>query len=162
MKPTCTFFSTLCILFLSASIANAQKQTVLAGTASNSNTSEFAAKVREAGLSRLLSGKGSFTIFAPTNDKFNPGNAKGDALRSIVSYYIVPGKIDSKVLARDIEDGSGRAIYTSLEGGKLWAMKEGDRFVIHDEKGNTVTIREADHYMSNGVIHQLDGVALQQ
>lgn len=161
MKPTCLFFSTLCFLLTITSL-QAQTQTVMAGTASDNDTSEFAAKAREAGLSHLLSGRGNFTVFAPTNDRFNPGNAKGDDLRAMVSYYIVPGKIDSKVLARDIEDGSGRAIYTSLEGGKLWAMKEGDHFVIKDEKGNKVTIKEADHYMSNGVVHQIDGVAAQQ
>ncbi len=162
MKPTYSFFATVCLSLLFATTTYAQKQNVLAGAAADQNTSEFAAKAREAGLAHLLSGKGTFTIFAPTNSHFNPGSAKGDALRAMVSYYIVPGKIDSAVLARDIEDGFGRAIYTSLEGGKLWAMKEGDRFVIKDEKGNTVTIQEADHYMSNGVIHQLDGVALQQ
>lgn len=140
----------------------AQSKTVMAGTADSGNTSEFAAKAKEAGLGTLLSGKGEYTVFAPTNGNFNPGSASGDDLRAMVTYYIVPGKIDTKVIERDIKDGHGRAIYTSLEGGKLWAMKDGGRIVIKDERGKTVSITGADKYMSNGVVHEISGVAMQK
>lgn len=140
----------------------AQTKTVIAGTSDTKETSEFAAKAKEAGLGKLLAGNGSYTVFAPSNEDFNPGNASGDKLRALITYHIVPGKIDTKVMERDIKDGSGRAIYTSLEGGKLWAMKEGDKIVIKDEKGNKINIVDADNYMTNGVVHEVSDVAVQQ
>ena len=66
------------------------------------------AAVKAAGLAETLQGKGPFTVFAPTNAAFaklpagtvdtllKPENK--DKLTSILTYHVVPGRLDAKVL----------------------------------------------------------------
>ena len=72
----------------------------------------FARAINMAGLTETLKSRGPVTVFAPTNEAFkklNPGgmdsllkSANTLALTNFVSYYIVPGKLRSKDIARQI------------------------------------------------------------
>ena len=85
------------------------------------------AAVKAAGLVDTLSGKGPFTVFAPTNAAFaklpagtvetlvKPENKA--TLTKILTYHVVPGRITAQQIAvdggdaprhRDAEDGRGR------------------------------------------------------
>lgn len=128
------------------------------------------AAVKAAGLVETLSGKGPFTVFAPTNEAFNklpkgtvetllkPENKA--MLQGILTYHVVAGKMDSKAIAAAIKAGNGKAILTTVQGGKLIAMMSGKKLVLTDEKGNKSTVTIADVYQSNGVIHVVDAVVM--
>ena len=50
---------------------------------------------------------------------------------------------------------------TTVSGGKLWAMMNGDHNItIKDEAGNVSNISTYDVYQSNGVIHVVDKVLM--
>jgi uncharacterized surface protein with fasciclin (FAS1) repeats len=128
------------------------------------------AAVKAAGLVETLSGKGPFTVFAPTDDAFAklpagtvdtlvmPENKA--MLTKILTYHVVAGKMDSKKIAQAIKKGGGRATFKTVSGGTLTAMMHGDAVMLTDEKGGTAMVTTADVYQSNGVIHVIDTVVM--
>ncbi|PTS98494.1 fasciclin [Pedobacter sp. HMWF019] len=128
------------------------------------------AAVKAAGLVETLKGAGPFTVFAPTNEAFDklpdgtvatllkPENK--DMLTKILTYHVVAGKLDSKMIAKAIKEGNGKAELTTVEGGKLWAWMEGKKLMLKDEKGGTSMVTIADVYQKNGVIHVVDTVLM--
>ncbi len=128
------------------------------------------AAVKAAGLVDTLKGPGPFTVFAPTNDAFaalpagtvdtllKPEN-KG-MLTTILTYHVVPGKLDAAALTKQIMDGKGIATLKTASGGTLTAKSAGGKVMITDEKGGSATVTIADVYQSNGVIHVVDKVLL--
>ncbi len=126
--------------------------------------------VKAAGLVETLQGKGPFTVFAPTNAAFDrlpagtvetlvkPENKA--TLTGILTYHVVAGKLDAKELAKWIKKGNGTAELTTVAGGKLWAMMEGNDIIIKDEKGSKAKLTIRDVYQSNGVIHVIDQVVM--
>ncbi|MGN6165695.1 MAG: fasciclin domain-containing protein [Flavisolibacter sp.] len=130
------------------------------------------AAVKAAGLVETLEGKGPFTVFAPTNEAFDklPSGTVSNLIKpenkatltTILTYHVVPGKIDSKELMRWIKKGNGTAELTTVEGGKLWVMQNAGGLWLKDEKGNTAKVTIKDVYQSNGVIHVVDTVLMPQ
>jgi uncharacterized surface protein with fasciclin (FAS1) repeats len=128
------------------------------------------AAVKAAGLVETLEGKGPFTVFAPTNEAFDklPAGTVSNLLKpenkatltTVLTYHVVPGKIDSKELMKWIKKGNGTAELTTVEGGKLWIMQNANGLWVKDEKGNTAKITIKDVYQSNGVIHVIDTVLM--
>jgi len=128
------------------------------------------AAVKAAGLVDTLKGPGPFTVFAPTNDAFaalpagtvdtllKPEN-KG-TLTTVLTYHVVPGKLDAAALTKQIMDGKGMATLKTASGGTLTAKAMGGKVMITDEKGGSATVTIADVYQSNGVIHVVDKVLL--
>ncbi len=126
------------------------------------------AAVKAAGLVETLQGNGPFTVFAPTNDAFNmlpaglvetllkPENKS--QLSGILTYHVVSGRLDSKSIAQKIKEGNGNAEFTTVAGGKLWAMMKDDKIVLKDENGGMATITTKNVFQSNGVIHVIDHV----
>ncbi|HEX8635459.1 MAG TPA: fasciclin domain-containing protein [Pyrinomonadaceae bacterium] len=128
------------------------------------------AAVKAAGLVETLSGKGPFTVFAPTNDAFAklpagtvdtlvmPENKA--MLTKILTYHVVAGKMDSKKIAQAIKKGGGRATFKTVSGDTLTASMHGNGVMLTDEKGGTAMVTTADVYQSNGVIHVIDTVVM--
>lgn len=128
------------------------------------------AAVKAAGLVDTLKSTGPFTVFAPTNNAFaalpagtvdtllKPEN-KG-TLTTVLTYHVVPGKLDAAALMNMIKDGNGSATLKTAAGGNLIAKSAGGKVMITDEKGGTATVTIADVYQSNGVIHVVDKVLL--
>jgi uncharacterized surface protein with fasciclin (FAS1) repeats len=128
------------------------------------------AAVKAAGLVDTLESPGPFTVFAPTNEAFDklpagtvdtllkPENQA--QLKKILTYHVVAGKLSAKDIAKQIKAGGGRATLTTVEGGTLTAMMQGDKLVLTDEKGGTSTVTIANVYQSNGVIHVIDTVVM--
>jgi uncharacterized surface protein with fasciclin (FAS1) repeats len=123
-----------------------------------------------AGLVDTLKGKGPFTVFAPTDDAFNKVGAgtltfvmqpeNKATLVKILTYHVVPGKLDSKAIAKAIKKGGGRATFKTVSGGTLTASMHGSGVMLTDEKGGTAMVTTADVYQSNGVIHVIDTVVM--
>jgi uncharacterized surface protein with fasciclin (FAS1) repeats len=128
------------------------------------------AAVKAAGLVSTLEQAGPFTVFAPTNEAFEllpdgtvqtllkPENKA--KLTGILTYHVVAGKLDSKALAALIKAGNGTAVLSTVEGGKLWVMMDGNKILLKDENGGMATITIMNVYQSNGVIHVIDHVVL--
>jgi uncharacterized surface protein with fasciclin (FAS1) repeats len=128
------------------------------------------AAVKAAGLVDTLSGKGPFTVFAPTNQAFaklpagtvdtlvKPENKA--TLTKILTYHVVPGKMDSAALMKAVKDGNGKATLKTAEGENLTVMQSGSTLEITDAKGGTSKVTIADVNQSNGVIHVVDTVIM--
>jgi uncharacterized surface protein with fasciclin (FAS1) repeats len=128
------------------------------------------AAVKAAGLVDTLQSAGPFTVFAPTNSAFDklpagtvetlvkPENKA--TLTKILTYHVLAGNYDAKSIVGAIKKGGGKAEFTTVAGGKLWAMLDGKNVVLMDEKGGRSTVTIADVRQSNGVIHVIDSVVL--
>lgn len=128
------------------------------------------AAVKAAGLVETLQSAGPFTVFAPTNAAFEmlpagtvetllkPEN-KG-TLTTVLTYHVVPGKLDSKSIAALIRKGNGKAELKTVAGGTLTATMKGNDLMLTDEKGGSAKVTIANVYQSNGVIHVIDHVVL--
>ena len=128
------------------------------------------AAVKAAGLVDTLEGPGPFTVFAPTNEAF--GKLPADTvptllkpenkptLTKVLTYHVVAGRMSSLQLAAAIKAGGGKAMLTTVEGGKLTATMKGKAIILTDEKGGMSKVTIADVNQSNGVIHVVDTVLM--
>ena len=128
------------------------------------------AAVKAASLVDTLKSAGPFTVFAPTNAAFDglpagtvttllkPENKA--ALSGVLTYHVVSGKMDAAALVKAIGMGNGKAMLTTVAGGKLVATASNGVVMITDEKGGSAKVTTADVFQSNGVIHVVDKVLL--
>ena len=128
------------------------------------------AAVKAAGLVETLSGPGPFTVFAPVNSAFaalpagtvdnllKPENKS--TLTSVLTYHVIPGKIDSKSVMKMIKDGNGKTMAKTVQGEELTFTTKGKDLWVTDSKGNTAKVLIKDVYQSNGVIHVIDKVLM--
>jgi len=128
------------------------------------------AAVKAAGLVETLKSPGPFTVFAPTNAAFaalpagtvdtllKPENKP--TLTKVLTYHVVPGRLDAAALMRLIDAGGGKAMLTTAAGATLTATMRGGNVYVMDAKGGTAMVTIANVYQSNGVIHVVDKVLL--
>lgn len=126
--------------------------------------------VKAAGLVDTLQGPGPFTVFAPVNaafaalpagtvEKLLKPEAK-DTLTAVLTYHVVPGRLNAKALERQIKAGGGKASLKTVQGGILTVMMSGDNLSVQDAKGGIANIAITNVMQSNGVIHVVDRVLL--
>lgn len=157
------------LVFASVVEAQNSKNIVETAMASKDHTTLVAA-VKAAELVEVLSSKGPFTVFAPTNnafDKLPTGTVASllkpeskSNLQAILTYHVVSGKLVSKDVVAAIKAGKGKATLTTVQGSILTASLEGKNVILTDANGNKSTIIAVDLLSSNGVIHVLDTVVL--
>lgn len=143
---------------------------IVEGAMGSGEHTTLVAAVKAADLGETLSGPGPFTLFAPTNAAFaklpagtvdtllQPSNKA--ALRSVLTYHVVPGRVAASDLVRMIRNGGGEARLATVQGGVLTARLMGERVMLTDEKGGMAHVIQADLMQSNGVIHVTDAVSL--
>jgi uncharacterized surface protein with fasciclin (FAS1) repeats len=128
------------------------------------------AAVKAAGLVETLSGTGPFTVFAPVNSAFAalPAGTVDNLLKpenkatlsSVLTYHVIPGKIDSKSVMSMIKEGGGKAMAKTVQGEQLTFSMKGKNLIVTDSKGNMAAVTTKDVYQSNGVIHVIDKVLM--
>lgn len=126
------------------------------------------ALVKKAGLVDTLEGPGPFTVFAPTNAAFDKiPKATLDAvgndpatLKKVLTYHVVPGRLDSKAIEAKITAGGGKAMLKTVEGEDLTATMQDGHIMLTDAKGDTATVTTPDVYQSNGVIDVINTVMM--
>ena len=128
------------------------------------------AAVKAGGLVDTLSGKGPFTVFAPTNAAFamlpagtvetlvKPENKA--ELDRILTYHVVPGRITAQQIAAMAAKQHGTAMLKTVEGEELKFAKDGGTWWVIDAKGNKARITIPNVMQSNGVIHVIDTVLI--
>ncbi|MCS7056335.1 MAG: fasciclin domain-containing protein [Thermoflexales bacterium] len=112
--------------------------------------------IDQAGLFETLSGRGPFTVFAPTDlafaqfteEELEALRADRSRLRAVLTYHVVPGlfKADQVAKALGLSTVNGKLLIVRTEGS--------DVFV-----GEARVIR-TDITAANGVIHIIDGVLM--
>jgi uncharacterized surface protein with fasciclin (FAS1) repeats len=145
-------------------------KTIVENAVNSKDHTTLVAAVTAAGLVDTLSGKGPFTVFAPTNAAFaklpagtvetlvEPEN-KG-TLTSILTYHVVPGKITAQQIAAEARANGGTASYDTVGGGKLMFRAAEGGWAVVDAKGNIGMITIANVMQKNGVIHVIDTVLM--
>lgn len=128
------------------------------------------AAVKAADLVATLQSAGPFTVFAPTNAAFDmlPKGTVDNLLKpemkgqltSVLTYHVVAGKWDSKMLMDKIKSGGGKAMLKTVQGEDLTAMMSGGKLWIMDAKGGKAEVTTKDVYQSNGVIHVVNKVLM--
>ena len=126
--------------------------------------------IQTAEMEEALSGPGPFTVFAPTNVAFEKIPAeRRDALttpegrselRQLLTYHVVPARLDSATLMQRIEAAGGSLALTTMQGGVLTARVNPDGSIgLTDATGGVSKVVESDLVAPNGVIHAIDTVA---
>jgi uncharacterized surface protein with fasciclin (FAS1) repeats len=133
-------------------------KTIVQVAAASEDFETLVTAVKAAGLVETLSGKGPFTVFAPTDDAFGklpkgtvadlvkPENKK--KLTSILTYHVVAGK----VMAADVVKLSEAK---TVQGSKAKIKVVGGKVKI-----DKATVIKTDIPCKNGVIHVIDAVIL--
>jgi uncharacterized surface protein with fasciclin (FAS1) repeats len=137
----------------------------------SADNTTLVAAVKAAGLVQALKGPGPLTVFAPTNEAFAalpPGTVntlllpqnKG-TLTAVLTYHVVPGRLDYAALSNLIMQGGGSAQLKTLNGATLTASMNGPHnIILTDDKGGVAHISIYDVYQSNGVIQVIDRVMM--
>ena len=112
--------------------------------------------VTAAGLAPTLSGKGPFTVLAPTDAAFKKVPAATLAalgkdkakLKAVLLYHVIAGKVPAKtvVTLKTAKTLNGASIKIAVKGGKV--------------KINGANVIKTDIMASNGIIHVIDSVLL--
>ena len=128
------------------------------------------AAVKAADLVGTLKSPGPFTVFAPTNAAFSalPAGTVDTLLKpenkptltKVLTYHVVPGRMDGPALMSAINAGGGKATLKTASGGTLTATMSGSNVMVTDAKGGTAMVTIANVYQSNGVIHVVNKVLL--
>jgi transforming growth factor-beta-induced protein len=153
----CPLTQTATHTVMSTTVATEQP-TIVAAAAANKDFSTLVAAVKAAGLAETLSGKGPFTVFAPTNEAFaklpkgtvetllKPENK--DKLVAILTYHVVGGAVESDAAMKLTEAKSveGSMIPLKVSDGALYV-------------GGAKVVK-ADLQCANGVIHVIDTVIM--
>ena len=112
--------------------------------------------VKRAGLAKTLSGKGPFTVFAPTDAAFKKVPASTleallkdrAALRNVLLYHVAAGRYPAKRVVKQ------KSIET-LAGQRVKVSTRGDTVRVAGAK-----VVQADVRTSNGVIHAINRVLI--
>jgi uncharacterized surface protein with fasciclin (FAS1) repeats len=145
-------------------------QNIIQNAVNSKDHTTLVAAVKAAGLVQTLEGPGPFTVFAPTNEAFSalPTGTVNSLLQpenkaklvSVLTYHVVPGRLDTQTLDRQIMAGGGMAKLKTVNGETLTVRGAGRRLTITDAGGGSAKVTIADVYQSNGVIMVVNKVLL--
>lgn len=144
---------------------------IIENAANSKDHTTLVAAVKAAGLVETLSGKGPFTVFAPTNaafEKLPEGTVENllkpenkEKLKKILTYHVLSGKApSSKAITKMTKDDNNKHPVKTVSGDMFTTMMDGSNLKIKDEKGNVATVTIPDVVQSNGVIHVIDTVLM--
>ena len=131
--------------------------TIVEVASANGSFKTLVATIQAAGLVETLSGKGPFTVFAPTDKAFEalPKGVLADLLKpenkaklqKILTYHVVAGEVTSKMIKPgEVKTVEGSPLKISVKSGKVMV--------------GPASVVLADVDASNGVIHVINEVLL--
>lgn len=110
------------------------------------------------------------TVFAPQNvalshlseeerqDFLSVSNR--EFLKEIISYYIIPGRVDEHAIRRAVNDGNGTASFRTIDGKNIRFTAEGETIYLYAANGSRSKLKETNFRHSKGFMHVTDGLAL--
>lgn len=125
-------------------------------TAQEAGFKTLTAAIQAAGLQEVLTEKGPFTVFAPTDEAFAKlpeGTVEAllkdkEALKNILLYHVVAGEVSAKEVVKlksaQMLNGASVSIVSNSEGVRV----------------NGVNVIQTDIAAKNGVIHVIDTVLI--
>lgn len=141
--------------------ANARRgeNSILETAAERGTFRTLAGAIRSAGLVDLMSGKGPFTLFAPTDDAFarlsqsDRDTLLNDkaSLAEVLTYHLVRDRVKAPTV------GTPRTA-TTVNGGTITITVKNRGFRRRGFKVNDAKIVKTEILASNGVIHAIDSV----
>merc|ERR1719458_1307898 len=128
---------------------------IAAAAIATPSLSTLVTAVKAAGLVETLSGEGTFTVFAPTNDAFAkiPAETLGGlledktALTAVLARHVIAG---AEIMAGDI--GLGVTKVETLGGVEVEVIRAGSCVALRSSAG-VASVVTADVVATNGVIH---------
>jgi uncharacterized surface protein with fasciclin (FAS1) repeats len=145
---------------LAGSVGQGQAAPSIAQIASkNKDFSTLVVALKAAGLVGVLNGRGTYTVFAPTNDAFDrlpegtvanllkPRNRA--KLKAVLLYHVIGKRIPARAIPHGVTH------VKTLNGKSIRVRKNSSGVRVN---GSRVTT--ADIHASNGVIHVIDGVLI--
>ena len=141
---------------------SAASKTVVGVAAGDKRFSTLVTLVKQAGLAKTLSGKGPFTVFAPTNaafaklkqtapDTFAAVTSDKALLAKVLTYHVLAKNVPSTAAVAaakknaSVKTVQGEPIKLSIRAGKL-TLNGTSKVIVADVKA------------TNGVIHAIDTV----
>lgn len=155
LKRLMVIVAVVAALAIPASAAAASKN-IVETAAGSKQFSTLVSLVKKAGLVGTLSGKGPYTVFAPTNAAFAKVPKKTltelgenkSMLRKVLLYHVLPGKVPaSKVVT--LESAK------TAEGASVQFSVRGKSAFVNESK-----IIKTDIGCSNGIIHVINAVLI--
>lgn len=149
---------------MSATAMKAEPATVVDAAVAAGDFKTLVAAVQAADLVPTLSGKGPFTVFAPTDAAFAklpegtvPGLLKDKAkLTVILTYHVVPGRLTAADLKAKA-DKDGYVTLKTVNGADLKIHFAGSTVHVGDKQA---VVTGADVAAKNGIIHVIDAVLM--
>ena len=144
--------------------------TVLTTAQRDADLTTLVSALQTAGIAATLDGDGPYTLFAPTNAAFEKVPAarrdflttpegRSD-LRRLLTYHVVPGRLDAASLVQRVQTGGGSLALTTMQGGVLTArVNAAGSIELTDAAGGVSRVSKPEVIASNGVIHAVDTVA---
>ena len=159
MKHTIAIIATAASLLSAPSVSagNVAEKNIVEIAVGSGQFNTLVAAVKAAGLVDTLTGKGPFTVFAPTDEAFaklpegtvasllKPENK--DKLVSILTYHVLAGKVPASAV---------KTMKAKTVNGQELNLKVSDKGVMVDN----AKVVKTDIMGSNGVIHVIDSVIL--
>ncbi|MDY8134473.1 fasciclin domain-containing protein [Aquimarina sp. 2201CG5-10] len=132
--------------------------------------SELNKIVETTDYSKMLKGKGPYTIFAPLNGALErlPPNMLDNLkkpenhakLTGIINCHIISGLINKQDIIKAVKEYGGSVKLKTIGGSRLIASLKGDKIYLIDETGNAGRLMINDIEASNGIIHTIESVMM--
>ena len=151
-------FSFAALMFVAAPARAEEPKTVAGIVAGSKDHTILLALVKEAGLAETLSGKGEWTVFAPTDAAFKKIDAEtlkkvqGD--KELLKKILLAHAVKGTVLSGDVVKLDGKEVET-LQGTKFKVEIKGKTVMFGNAKVTAVDLKA-----SNGVVHVIDTVLM--
>jgi len=124
----------------------------------NKDLSTLVAALKAGGLVDTLSGKGPFTVFAPTDEAFKALD------EGLVAALLLPANKDKLVEVLKYHVANGKVLSSELKNGEQIETLEKQNITVDIKdktvKINNATVTKADVVAVNGVIHLIDAVLI--
>lgn len=145
-------------------------KTIVENASTAKDLSTLVAAVKAAGLVETLSGKGPFTVFAPTNQAFEklPAGTVDTLLKpenkakltKVLTYHVVSGTYTAAQLTAAARGNGGSSTLKTVQGEPLTVKLQDGKVWVIDAKGGKASVTTADVMQSNGVVHVVDTVLM--